>query len=1238
MSTFSTIRQRLGAAIAHRRTRRAAVWLIGLVALYALLGFFVLPWFAKPRIEQALGEALMRPVSIERLYTNPFSLSARIDNLQVRDADGGEAIAGIGEAYANVSSTSLFRLAPVIDRLRIREPFIKLVRHEDRQYNVQDVVDRYVWQQPEAPEPEDKTPPRFSLNNIELIDGRISFDDQLEGKRHEVRELQIGVPFLSSLPYATEIYVQPNLSAVVNGAPLAVSGETKPFGEDRETLLYINFDNVQLPQYFDYVPVPLRFALAKGALDARLTLRMAGAPGSMTTLSLTGTATARDVDVRQRDDEPMIAFESLAVELRELDLIGNRLSLAAVRAASPQVHVTRFRGGMLNLELLMPLETGTAQKPAAASAESKPAQPFRYAVDEVAIANGRVQLLDYDAPQPFRTAFTDIALNAKNIGNDPEQQGTYDVSLRLTDKGQFTTQGQLALAPVAVNGSFKLADLALPHFQPYLGPERQLGSGTLSGEGAYRVAMKDGAAPDIVVEGLKATVRDSRVHTAIGKDRWRAGQIDVSGVRIDVGKRNVSVDEVSTRDVAATVLRTANGDWYVTGLLHVAAETAEAAEQAQKNPSAADDGPAWTYQVRRIGLEASSLQYEDRATKQPVKLQAHNINGVLSGLSSAPDAEPQLALNATIQKAGKLSLGGPMKLAPFGFDWKVSAQAIPVLPFSPYWTEQISLDITRGAIAARGRLRLGEDRRGQTALRFGGRIDVNDFSAREGGSRRDLLRWKRLRLQDVYLRTEPVLVRVGAIALNDSFARIILLPDGTLNLQHVLAAPSDAKDEAAQQTVPGETVAANEATASDDAATADDTAAPEETAAPKPAIERRGKPRIEIGEVRLANGELDFSDRYIKPNYRAEIGKLEGSIGALSPEQAGRIELTGTIDDIAPVTISGLINPLGQSLFLDIDASAKGVNLPPLSPYSVRYIGYPIERGKLSMDVKYHIENDQLTAQNKLVLNQLVFGEKVESPEALNVPVHLAVSLLKDSNGVIDLDVPISGSLNDPQFSIGGVIAKAIGNLFIKVVTSPFTALGAMFGGDGERMSFIAFEPGSAELSEAAQQRLSRLARAMRNRPGLTLDVAGRVDPQAEEDALRRESMMRRLRTAKLKALTEELDNPPRLEEVEIEPEEYEKYLKAAYDAGRFDKPRNFLGFAKRLPPAEMEKLLLANTPVNENAMRRLANRRAEAVVTWLREQGQVPPERVYVAAPKLDAKGVTGDGATTRVDFTVRR
>jgi hypothetical protein len=338
------------------------------------------------------------------------------------------------------------------------------------------------------------------------------------------------------------------------------------------------------------------------------------------------------------------------------------------------------------------------------------------------------------------------------------------------------------------------------------------------------------------------------------------------------------------------------------------------------------------------------------------------------------------------------------------------------------------------------------------------------------------------------------------------------------------------------------------------------------------------------------------------------------------------------------VTIEGRLNPLAPKLFLDIKGSTKGVDLPRFTPYSAKYAGYPIIKGKLSMDVSYRIENDQLKANNHLFLDQLTFGERVDSPDATKLPVLLAVSLLKNTRGEIDINLPISGSLDDPKFSVGGIIVQVIVNVLTKIVTSPFSLLAAAFGSDAE-LGFVDFGAGSVALAKDQVQRLDTLAKALNDRPGLRLDIIGRANTAADTTGLKRAQLDARLRAAKVRQQVRAGGAPAAPESVTIEPAERAVLLAAVYGDDRVvKKPRNAVGIARTLPAPEMEQLLLDSIVVTPSELRVLANARAAAVRDHLEQQGKVPRERLFLVEPKIDAPDEpAAKGAPTRVDFSLK-
>jgi len=247
--------------------------------------------------------------------------------------------------------------------------------------------------------------------------------------------------------------------------------------------------------------------------------------------------------------------------------------------------------------------------------------------------------------------------------------------------------------------------------------------------------------------------------------------------------------------------------------------------------------------------------------------------------------------------------------------------------------------------------------------------------------------------------------------------------------------------------------------------------------------------------------------------------------------------------------------------------------------------------------------------------------------------------LLSNSKGEINIELPISGSLSDPQFSIGGVLWRVFVNLITRAVTSPFALIGSAFGGgsDGE-LGYIQFKPGVSDLTDMGKQKLETLAKALGERPALKLDIIGRYDPATDPDGIKRDHLLDRMKDLKAKDQSKGGEKIGR-NDVTIEAgAEYAKYLAQVYDDTKLpDKPRNVVGLAKTIPTEDMEKLLLANLPLDPNDPRWLADARADVVRHYIEDTGKIPPGRVFLVTPKLNADGINDKGAPNRVDFAIR-
>ncbi len=477
------------------------------------------------------------------------------------------------------------------------------------------------------------------------------------------------------------------------------------------------------------------------------------------------------------------------------------------------------------------------------------------------------------------------------------------------------------------------------------------------------------------------------------------------------------------------------------------------------------------------------------------------------------------------------------------------------------------------------------------------------------------------------------------------YGRVLLNAQGKLNLTDVVAHETGAaqsltrdKNKGGAEPVPltpptaSAVVAASAPVVASASAPASSAAPATVTAATPP----QSPVKLHFGQLVLQQGRVTYTDNFIKPNYTANLVGIQGTVGAFGTQSttSAPVEIAAKLAANGPLSIRGTVNPLIAKPALDLTASAHDIELTNLTPYSAKYAGYPITKGKLNVDLHYKLENDQLNADNHLFIDQLTFGDHVENDTATKLPVRLAISLLKNSRGEIDVNLPVSGSLSNPEFSVGGLIWHAVLNLLQKAVTAPFSLIAHAFGGSGEELGYVEFEPGSAQLTEEDNKKLDTIVKALGSKPSIKMDLIGRVDPKLDEPALRARYVDRLVKQQKIKDVVGN-GQSVELSSVTVDPKEYDKYLTKAYKSADFKKPRNIVGLTKSMPDDDMKSALAANAPIDEASLRQLAQQRAQSVQQYL--DGKIDSSRVFIVAPKLDADGINDKGATTRVDFGLK-
>ncbi len=1242
-----------------RKGVRRVLWTAGTLLALSAVAYLATPPVARHYAQKYLGETLGRQVSIERVMINPFRLTAEIGGLRVMAADGsGEALA-FDALRANLEIESVVRKGIVLHELALEAPRLQLVFEAGGRHNWSDVVERLQALGGEAPA-EDAPPMPFSVGNIRISDGRVEVEDKPRGLRHALTDIGLGVPFVSNLPIRVDVFVQPSLSAKLNGDPLLLHARTKPFAESHETILDITLKEFDLAPWMAYLPIEPRFKLPSARLNTNIELSFSQPPEGAPVVALRGPLQINQLVLQDREGAPVATADELELEFADVQPLIGRWHFTRLRLAKPELDLVRLQDGGLNVLGLLPppAKPAAGGKPAAKAAAAEAARakadgagaaaapadgaapaalsaanPAAAAPDFLLaltrIRDGVVRFEDRSLPEPFRARIEAINLDMRDLANS----GELPAEIRLdyvSDAGEkFVHEDVLRLAPFQFSGNLQFESIRLARYAPYLVqalPGATISDGALTGGLQYRVTLGDKGDPKVELGAETLALRDLALELKGAKaPAIKVPELGLSKATVDVAGRNVRVGALELKGAAVSAVRLKDGSFDLVKAL------VPAPGPAAKGGAAAA-GPDWVVAVDKLALRTASVRLEDRSVARPVVTTVDNIDFEVDGFSTAKGSTLQFKLDSRFNQRGKIAASGPLTLAPLKADLRLDLRSVDLLPLQPYVLEQTKIAISRGNVTTQGRLNLESGRRGQVLARFNGDVGVANFASVDRLNATDFLRWRTLRVGGIDARLEPFSLAIKRVAVDDFYTRLILDDQGRLNLREIgglsgdeaPAAPKSAQPKAAAPVALG-----GEANPVGEAALA---AAGRRTAEVAPPS--APPPLIRIDHVEIKRGNVAFSDRFIRPNYDANLTDLAGTLTGFStsPDTIAKLDLAGKVDKSAPLSITGEFNPFRQDAHLDIVAKVKDFELTGLSSYSGKYVGYGIAKGKLSAELNYKIEDRKLTATNQIFLDQLTFGDKVDSPDAVNLPVQLAVSLLKNSRGEIDLHLPVSGTLDDPEFSIFGLVVKMLFNLIGKAITSPFALLGSALGGSGEELSQLTLPAGSARTGEAQQDKLKTLAQALIDRPALKLDITGRADPASDLDGLRQAALDSAVRAQKLKAMIARGEDAPSLEEVEVSAAEYPALLEKAYKAADFKKPRNLIGLAKDLPVPEMEALMRANVKVGDGELRTLAQQRGQAVREWLAGEGGVPGERIFVLEPKVEALGEGG-----QVQFSLR-
>ncbi|CAM3708845.1 hypothetical protein CCOS865_00634 [Pseudomonas reidholzensis] len=879
-----------------------------------------------------------------------------------------------------------------------------------------------------------------------------------------------------------------------------------------------------------------------------------------------------------------VGFERLYANLSLDSLWTRALHLDAVELDKPRSEVLFAKDGSLNLTQLFKLPASEPKPEAPAS------EPFPLRIASIKLSEGYLHFEDLRPSEPIEFLYDSMNLELKNLSTLPDDNADMTLVANGPAGGRIDWKGTLGLAPISSEGTLKITDGKMKAWWPYVrdAVPLVLEDGVISLDTHYKLNLSKQT--ELLLDNTSVRIAPFAIKAPDGRPLARLASLEVSETSIDLAKQLVTVGKIRSEKLETWAALESDGqlDWQKLLASQPAKATPkEKAEPAAAEPSteekaAAEPSKPWQVLLKDVQARNYMIHLADRSQKEPVALDVGPLNLDLQGFDSLNKSPFTLKLDTGIGKQGKLQASGEVNLAPVTAKLAVSTNDIDLRVAQAYISPFIRLELRSGMLSSD--LKVDLKNTAPLAFSVGGTARVSQLHTLDTIKDRDFVKWQQLDLSGLsYVHGDAL--TIDKVNLLQPYARFIINEDRSTNVDDLLI-PQPAGTASAKQA--------------------------------KPAAASNDKPLgIHIGQIDINDGSANFADLTLTPNFATAVQQLNGQIGTIDNRKPApaKVDIKGKVDRYAPVTIKGALNPFNPMASLDIATSFKRVELTTLTPYSGKFAGFRIRKGRLNLDVHYLITNGQLKAENKLVVEQLQLGEKVDSPDAVDLPLRLAVALLKDTEGRISIELPVSGDLNNPQFSVMPIVWQTLRNLVLRAAQAPFKFIGGLVtGGGSEDLGTVAFAAGSSDLSGDAQSALDKLAAALKSRPELRLEIEGTSAQTSDGPLIAEQRLEREYQAIWYKILQRRGDKVPANASMLVVDDS--------------DKPAMLEGIyrtrLKQQPPGEWEQLsrdertaklregVIKSWAESAPLLRQLGQARAGNIKDYLVDKGKLEDDRVY--------------------------
>ncbi|MDY7218784.1 DUF748 domain-containing protein [Denitrificimonas sp. JX-1] len=846
----------------------------------------------------------------------------------------------------------------------------------------------------------------------------------------------------------------------------------------------------------------------------------------------------------------------------DFDSLRNKsLRIEDILLVKPHGQVIINPKGELNLTQLFNLPDNPEPK------KEPDSTPLTLLIDRIQLQDGQIRFNDQRQQDPVDVTLADLNITLNNFDTGPDNNSGLQLSAQASDGAHLQWQGDVSINPVSSQGQLSLTGAQLKSWWPYVREhfDAQLQDGQLNLSTDYTLVLQPTL--QFTANNLSAELK------ALGLNHnkqplARLGQLSIQDGAFDLAAQKITLGTVTSRNLEAWADIDQNGtvNWLKPLPQKAEPDTPEASNSA------------WHIIVKQADLKQHTFHLADNSRAQPVALEVADFNLRIKDFDSLAEQPFSAELNTGIGQEGKISSQAKVRLQPLNVEMTVNSSNLDLRPAQSWISPYAHVELRSGLLNSALNLHISDPE--HLKLNVSGQASITQLHVTDTFGQRDLAKWHSVDVNGISYSLQEQKLNIDQVVLDQPYVRFIINDDLSTNIsQLMIEQPQSASAE------------------------------PTPTDGPEFAMR--------IGGIEVQDGSANFADYSLTPNFATAIQKLNGHIGTLNNQTnaVAEVDIQGSIDRYAPVSITGSLKPFDPLKKLDIATSFKHVELTTLTPYSGKFAGYRIQKGRLNLDLHYKITDGKLDATNQLLLEELQLGERVDSPDAVDLPIRLAIALLKDRKGQIAIDLPVQGDLNNPEFSVAPIIWQTLRNLITRAAAAPFNFIAGLVDGKSDELNEVAFPPGQATITASAAKSLNALAAALKDRPELRLEVEGGSLAQLDGPVLAEArltaayqdvwySMLQR-RGSKIEERQEDLQVPEK---------EQAALLEGIYRAViQHQPPSDWDQLKKDERSEKMRTAVLKAYAQDDTALRLLAQKRANSIKEYLIENSGLEAQRVYL-------------------------